>query len=137
MSAFDNAVHFFDACETGKGWDVCKQYCKESATFSCQSDALKDMDTLEAYTTWTKNILTPIEDGTYDLKSFATDVERNSVCAYAVFNGSHTGDGGPVPPTGNKASTDYVYYMQFEGDRISHMTKIWNDVQALRQLGWA
>lgn len=23
----DMAEHFFDACETGKGWDVCKEYC--------------------------------------------------------------------------------------------------------------
>jgi len=27
--------------------------------------------------------------------------------------------------------------MQFDGDRIKHMTKIWNDTISLRQLGWA
>jgi len=27
--------------------------------------------------------------------------------------------------------------MQFEGDKISHMTKIWNAGMALRELGWA
>jgi len=26
--------------------------------------------------------------------------------------------------------------MAFEGDKIRHMTKIWNDVHSLRQLGW-
>jgi len=26
--------------------------------------------------------------------------------------------------------------MDFEGDRIRHMTKIWNDGFAMRQLGW-
>jgi hypothetical protein len=27
--------------------------------------------------------------------------------------------------------------MQFDGDRIAHMTKIWNAGLALRELGWA
>jgi hypothetical protein len=31
---------------------------------------------------------------------------------------------------------DYVYVMQFKGDKISHMTKIWNDGLALKQVGW-
>jgi hypothetical protein len=26
--------------------------------------------------------------------------------------------------------------MQFDGDRIRHMTKIWNDGISLQQLGW-
>jgi hypothetical protein len=31
---------------------------------------------------------------------------------------------------------DYVYIMEFEGDRIRHMTKVWNDGVSLNQLGW-
>jgi hypothetical protein len=27
--------------------------------------------------------------------------------------------------------------MQFDGDKIGHMTKIWNAGMALRELGWA
>lgn len=64
------------------------------------------------------------------------DEERNHVSAFAVFSGAHTGDGGPVPPTGKKVETDYVYVMEFDGDRIRHMTKIWNDGVALKQFGW-
>ena len=26
--------------------------------------------------------------------------------------------------------------MEFDGDRIRHMTKVWNDVMSLQQLGW-
>ena len=37
-------------------------------------------------------------DGSYDLKAFATDDDRDSVVAYAVFSGTHTGEGGPVRP---------------------------------------
>jgi predicted ester cyclase len=75
-------------------------------------------------------------DGSYAVKSFATDPERNSVCVSAVFSGTHTGEGGPVPPTGKSTSSDYVYVMEFEGGKISHMTKIWNAGWAMRQLGW-
>jgi predicted ester cyclase len=59
------------------------------------------------------------------------------VTAYAVFRGTHTGEGGPVPPTGKRVEADYVYIMDFEGGRIRHMTKVWNDAVSLKQLGWA
>ena len=74
-----------------------------------------------------KNLFTPIPDGHYELKFFAADDARNSVAAVAVFHGTQTGTSGPVDPTGNTIAADYVYHMQFEGDRIKHMTKIWND----------
>ncbi|MEC9343537.1 MAG: nuclear transport factor 2 family protein [Pseudomonadota bacterium] len=137
MSLTETAKSFFEACETGKGWSVCKAWCHDGATFSCQSDALGDMTTLEAYTEWTKAILTPLPDGHYELKAFAADPDRNVVVAAAVFHGTHTGEGGPTAPTGKSAATDYVYAMTFDGGRIGHMTKIWNDGHALRQLGWA
>jgi predicted ester cyclase len=70
------------------------------------------------------------------VKSFATDGARNNVAAYGVFHGTHTGQGGPVPPTGRRTTTDYVYVMQFEGGKIAHMTKIWNAGLALKELGW-
>jgi hypothetical protein len=84
-----------------------------------------------------KNLLTPIPDGRYELKFFAEDEERNCVAAFAVFHGTQTGQGGPGEPTGKPIAADYVYAMEFEGDRIRHMTKIWNDTISLQQLGWA
>jgi predicted ester cyclase len=128
---------FFDACETGKGWEVCEQYCTPDATFSAQAEPLEGIDTLEGYTDWMKGILTVLPDAGYEVKSFAADEERNNVIAFGVFSGTHTGEGGPVPPTGKRASAEYVYVMEFEGDRIHHMTKIWNAGITMRQLGWA
>ncbi len=132
----ERAEQFFDACETGKGWDMCKEFCHPDASFSAQAGALADVDTLESYTEWMKGLLTPVPDGRYELRSFAVDEERNNVSAFAVFQGTQTGEGGPVPPTGNSVESDYVYVMDFEGGRIRHMTKIWNDAIALQQLGW-
>lgn len=132
----DVAERFFDACETGKGWERCKEYCHPGATFSAQADALTGVDTLEAYTDWMKGLFTPVPDGRYEVRFFAVDEDRHSVAGYAVFRGTHTGEGGPVPPTGNQVEADYVYVMTFDGDRIRHMTKIWNDAVSLKQLGW-
>ena len=132
----EKAEQFFDACETGKGWETCQKYCHPQATFSAQADALAGVDTLEAYTEWMKGLLTPVPDGHYEVRSFAVDEDRNNVAAYGVFRGTHTGEGGPVPPTGKRVKADYVYIMEFEGDRIRHMTKVWNDVVSLKQLGW-
>jgi predicted ester cyclase len=82
-------------------------------------------------------MMTVLPGATYEVKSFATDDARNNVAAYGVFHATHTGQGGPVPPTGRSTSTDYVYVMQFNGDKISHMTKIWHAGLAMKDLGWA
>lgn len=131
------AEAFFAACDMGKGWEVCRAYCTPDATFSAQAEPLLGIRTLEEYTNWMNGIMTVLPDATYEIKAFATDPVRNNVAAYGVFHGTHTGEGGPVPPTGRSMSTDYVYIMQFEGDKIRHMTKIWNAGLALKALGWA
>jgi predicted ester cyclase len=136
MSMKETALEFFDACETGKGWGTCAQFCHPGATFSAQADALQDVGTLEGYADWMAGLLTPVPDGSYEIRSFAVDEDRGNVSAYAVFRGTHTGEGGPVPPSGKSVEADYVYVMDFDGDRIRHMTKIWNDGISLRQLGW-
>lgn len=133
----ETARLFFDACETGKGWDGCRQYCHDEASFSAQAGALAGVETLEGYTDWMKGLLTPLPDGRYEVRSFAVDDERQNVSAYGVFRGTHTAEGGPVPPTGKEVQADYVYVMQFQGDKIQHVTKIWNDGISLQQLGWA
>src|SRR6185312_15079971 len=89
------AKDFFTACETGKGWEACKAYCAADATFAAQAEPLADVKTLAQYADWMKGLFTPLPNGSYEVKSFATDVERNNVSAYAVFSGTNTGPGGP------------------------------------------
>ncbi len=131
------AETFFEACEAGKGWEVCRAYCTPDATFSAQAEPLLAVTTLAQYTDWMQGMLGVLPDARYELKSFATDALRNNVTAYAVFHATHTGPGGPVAPTGRRTSTDYVYVMQFQGEKIVHMTKIWHSGLALQELGWA
>ena len=136
-SITETARAFFDACETGGGWAECSAYCQPNASFAAQAEPLAELKTLEQYTEWMKGLLGFVSDASYVVRSFATDPERNNVCVYAVFSATHTGEGGPLPPTGKSTSTDYVYAMGFEDGKISHMTKIWNAGWALKDLGWA
>jgi hypothetical protein len=53
-----------------------------------------------------KGALVVMPDGRYEPKELATDGQQDIVCAYAVFSGAHTGEGGPVPPTGKSMSSD-------------------------------
>ncbi len=80
------ANDFFAACETGKGWEACKTFCSPNATFAAQAEPLAGIKTLAEYADWMKGLLTIMPDGSYEVKSFATDTERNNVAAYAVFN---------------------------------------------------
>lgn len=133
----ETATQFFDACETGKGWAACQAFCHPDATFSCEADTFAEVETLADYTDAMKHLIEgPVPDASYDLHSMAVDDDRKSVSGFAVFKGTHTGEGGPVPPSGKQVATDYVYVMDFDGDRIRHVTKIWNDVWAMRQIGW-
>ena len=133
----ETAGAFFEACETGGGWEKCQQYCHPDATFAAQAVALEGVDNLQAYTEWMKGLLTPVPDGRAEVQSFAVDQARSKVVVYGVFRGTQTGEGGPVPPTGKTVAADYVYDMSFDDDKIRHMTKIWNDVASMQQLGWA
>ena len=92
----ETARAFFEACETGEGWEGCSRYSHPEAGFSAQAEPLADLRILRDYTEWMKGALVLMPDGRYELKAFATDQERSSVCAYAVYSGTHTGEGGPV-----------------------------------------
>ena len=130
------AKEFFEVCEAGKGWDACAAYCTPNASFSAQAEPLAGITSLRDYAEWMRGLLGFLPDGRYDLHSFAVDDERGSVVAFATFVATHTGEGGPCPPTGKSTQTDYVYVMQFEDGKIRHMTKIWNAGWAMRELGW-
>jgi hypothetical protein len=132
----DTARQFFEACDGGKGWEACQNFCNSDATFSSQTAVLADISSLEGYCEWMKNLLTPIPDGHYELKFFGVDEASGSVAAFAVFHGTQTGPGGPGEPTGKSIAADYVYHMTFEGGRVNLVVKIWNDTISLQQLGW-
>lgn len=132
----ETAEKFFDACDTGQGWEACSEHCHADASFSAQAEPLSEIRRLQGYADWMKGLVEILPDARYEVRSFAVDEARGNVAVYAVFHGTHTGEGGPVPPTGRRVTTDYAYVMDFDDGRIRHMTKIWNAPHALKQLGW-
>jgi hypothetical protein len=42
-----------------------------------------------------------------------------------------------LPTNPEEPTTDYVYVMEFDGDKIRHLTKIWNAGWAMKELSWA
>jgi hypothetical protein len=138
MSAYDNAKAFFDACETPAGWEGCKQYVADDATFAAQCEPLAEMTSIEEYADWMKGFGTVTAPGaTYDLHASAWDESSNTAIFFATFNAVHSGEGGPVPPTGKETHTDYVYAITMNGDgQVAKMIKIWNPTWALTELGW-
>jgi hypothetical protein len=40
------ATQFFEACETGKGWEGCRAYCTRNASFAAQAEPLAEIRTL-------------------------------------------------------------------------------------------
>ena len=132
----ETALDFYHACESGSGWVGCAEFCTPDAGFSAQAGAIAEMETLEAYCDWMKGVVTILPDASYELKAVGADEENDRVTIFGVFSGTHTGEGGPVPPTGKKTESDYVYVADMQDGKIARVTKIWNDGWAFGQLGW-
>ena len=138
MGARETAQLFFEACEQPLGWEGCREYVAEGATFRAQSEPIAEIPTLEGYCDWMKDFATITAPGaTYKLHTESYDEDTNTAVFFATFNATHSGEGGPVPPTGQSTSTDYVYVVHVnDDDKVDAMTKIWNAPWAMRELGW-
>ena len=138
MSAFENAKKFFHACEAPLGWESCKPYVAEGASFSSQCEPLTEIDTVKAYSEWVAGFVADVTQGvTYDLHASSYDEETKTAMFFGTYNIKYTKDGGPVPPTNKEAHANYVYCLTMNGDdQVEKMVKIWNAPWTLRELGW-
>lgn len=138
MNSFEAATKFFEACETPLGWEGCKEYVQEGATFEAQCEPLQEIDSVQAYCDWMHAIGSiTLAGGTYTLHSSSFDENTQTAMFFATYHGKHTGDGGPVPPTNKETHTHYVYVLKMGKDaKVSHMSKVWNAPWAMKELGW-
>ena len=138
MSAFETATKFFHACESSEGWEGCKAYVANGATFTGQCEPLEGIDTVEAYCEWVKDLCGgPIKGCTYVINGSAYDDANQMAIFYATITGTHVGDGGPVPPTNKQTVSDYVYALTMNDEgKVAKMNKVWNATWALKELGW-
>ena len=138
MTAFENATKFFHACESAKGWEGCKAYVADNATYSGQCEPLMEIKTVEGYVEWMNGLGNVVMPGaSYNLHASSYDASTNKALFFATFTGTHTGEGGPVPATNKTANAEYVYIIEMnENNKVKHLTKVWNASWTLRELGW-
>ncbi len=130
------ALQFTEACDAGEGWQVCRSFCHPGATFAFDGEMLSGIDTVEAYAEWMKDNRQTFSDFGGDVRAIGVDEERRRVLVFGANWGTHTGDGGPVPPTGKRFQSEAVTVITFDGDKIDHVTLIVNEASVARQLGW-
>lgn len=130
------ATSFHHACTSGAGWEACREYCTPDGTFEDQGEILADIHTLEAYATFLQNVFTPVPDFRHEVLSVGVDQGLQRVLVHYLIRGTHTGEGFPVPPTGKSMETHCVLILHFEGERIQHARKVWNDHELMKQVGW-
>jgi len=138
MNAFENAQKFFHNCESAKGWKSCADFVVGDGKFLAQSEPLMEVKDIKSYVEWVEGLSNVTMPGSrYDLHAAAYDAANNTAIFFSSFIGTHSGDGGPVSPTGKTTNTDYVYAINMNDEgKIVSMTKIWNASWALRELGW-
>ena len=94
MSLPDNAIKFFEACDTAQGWQECSQYVEPGAPFTAQSEPLADIKTVEAYVDWMTAFGTVTVPGcSYELHASAYDEVNKTAVFFATFTGTHSGKG--------------------------------------------
>lgn len=136
--AFETAKKFFEACEAPAGWAGCREFVAEHAPFVAQCEPLADIHTVEGYCEWMAGFgKVTVPGATYDLHSASYDEATRTAVFFATFHARHTGEGGPLPPTGKETHTHYVYVLTMDAeDKIERMVKVWNPTWALKELGW-
>ena len=138
MDLFENAKKFFHNCESANGWEACKDYVAERATFNAQCEPLVEVTTVKDYVGWMAGLGGITMPGcSYKVHASAFDEGNNTALFFATFTGTHSGDGGPIAPTNKTTNTDYAYSLKMNDEgKIVSMKKIWNSSWALKELGW-
>jgi len=138
MDLLKNAEKFFHNCESAKGWESCKDYVAENAKFNAQSEPLAEITAVKDYVDWMEGLGGITMPGcSYEMNASAIDEGKNTAIFFATFIGTHSGEGGPIPPTNKTTNSHYVFALKMNNEgKIESMTKIWNSSWALRELGW-
>lgn len=139
MSKFDVATSFFHACEGLKGSRACHRFLCDDAVFVAQCEAIADIKSVVGYCDWMKaNGEGPLVGCRYEINASCYDESSSTALIFATFYATHTGEGGPVPPTGKSTASHYVFAITVDEDeKVSQVVKVWNTNWSMAELGWA
>ncbi len=62
-------------------------------------------------------------------------VEGDMAAVWASYEGTQTGQMGPFPPSGRKASFDFAGTARLEGGKLAELWMTWDNMTILAQLG--
>lgn len=138
MESFENAVKFFRNCEGAKGWEACKEYVADNATFNAQSEPMAELTQVKEYVDAMAGLGTvTLAGSSFQIHTSSFDKENNTAMIFATFTGTHVGEGGPISPTNKTTNSHYVFVIKMNSEgKVEHITKIWNSSWAFRELGW-
>ena len=139
---FNNCQVCMVACDGGGGWAACKDLCVPDATFSCQSDTMGKFKTIQEYTDFMAAFGQACPNPTWTTDASSWDGVTHTATFFCTYYCTHTVsvDGvGPSTPTQRSAVSNYCCMVKTDpnrGNRIVHITKVWNDIWMLKELGW-
>ena len=121
MTRLSTARAFFEACDYGKVWKDWQAYCHEDASFETDSETLDGVDSLDIYCDWMTEASAMFDDNVeVEVKAEAYDRDKDIVLIYAEIRGNVI-----IVPEPMFMKTDYVYAIHFDGEKISHIAKVW------------
>lgn len=138
MKKLENALKFFDACESAQGWEGCGKYVETDASFRTFAPGSAGTTTVKSYCDGVAaSFKTTFLGSTYELLASAYDTENDVVLLHGMSHAQHTGEGGPVSPTQKIAHIPFVYSIKFNSDdKITHLDKVFDEASVKQQLGW-
>jgi hypothetical protein len=138
--ALENATKVQVAADSATGFAGVADYVVDGAPFTCQAPALAEITTVKDYMEWCVGLASACPSPTYDVHAKAWDPDTSTVLFSCTYHVQHTAKGtaGPPEPTNMAADSDYVYTFSMNGKgKVTAMKKVWNDLEALKKLGWA
>eukprot|EP00937_MAST-01D_sp_MAST-1D-sp2_P007696 g7696.t1 len=134
----DTARELFHLLESGQGGpEIVNGYCVEGgAQFSCL--ALPQFSTVEDFCIYKQAIATQVApDAKVELLHLATNEEE--VMLMAQMTATHTGLGGPSPPSNpaKRMAVQYSYVMHFDmANKLTELKMVFDICTMYRAWGW-
>ena len=99
----------------------------------CQATPEINVNSLEQFKEFIRNDRLSVPDQSLTIHHLVA--EKNMVAFYATYKGTQTGQMGPFPPSGKKASLDFAGVHRIEEGKIAETWITWDNLTILTQLG--
>jgi steroid delta-isomerase-like uncharacterized protein len=113
--------------------DLLAQTTADNLRRHCQATPDIQVDSLEDFVAFLQSDWAAIPDAVLDIKQMVAEGDR--VAAFVTYEGTQSGQMGPFPPSGKRASLDFIAIFRIENDKIAEIWVTWDNLAILSQLG--